>query len=620
LAAIAIAAALMLNAADAGPPAGKKPGLHIKQAKTVNFRSSSYHVMTDSGGFRWDIQNYGSVYRGKSYSYSGGMYLQVAGTNFQSSNYTGWTNKEGELELGPWQRNNLTIYRRIKAFKKFPVARWLDILENTSRSSVTVQVSMYSSVRYSVRKSGTSSGGTTFGPKDWAIWTKGSSSRGYPTLHVVTSPGAKIRPTVSVSSSQIYTRYNLTIPAGKTVVLCHFESQAPQTATLDKLMKKFPLKALVKDLPGSVRRLIVNMKVGGGVEGVELERHEKSDRVSLANGDLMLGTIENTSFKVSTLLGDMDLPADDLMGMVAGKKPGRVRFVTTDGQVIGAAAGAVELSLKLPSGGKLTIPLAKTKDWSYRISKEKPDDVDELGPYAALDTGDILAIDAKSDGMKLQMKTACGPIDLAVSDLLEIRRNRRKDAKTPYVAAFVNGSEMSGEFADKTISLPLKLGGRKVDAPSDKLDMLFFSEDDKPQPDACRILLAGGDRLLGQLSDKGYKIATDFGQARVDIKKLRRLTFAKSKPDGAFIAAVELLNGTVLRGRLDKDKISYTLAGRIKLNVPIGIITSITLPEPPEAPDKDDVDPKVPPVLLPPIPGGMPVRVFNGPVQLIEKD
>ena len=81
-----------------------------------------------------------------------------------------------------------------------------------------------------------------------------------------------------------------------------------------------------------------------------------------------------------------------------------------------------------------------------------------------------------------------------------------------------------------------------------------------------------------------------------------------------------MLNGTVLRGRLDKDKISYTLAGRIKLNVPIGIITSITLPEPPEAPDKDDVDPKVPPVLLPPIPGGMPVRVFNGPVQLIEKD
>ncbi|MDP6044003.1 MAG: hypothetical protein QGG25_00225, partial [Phycisphaerae bacterium] len=77
---------------------GKKPGLHIKQASAVNFRSSSYHVMTDSGGNRWDIQYYGSVYRGKSYSYSGGMYLQVGGTNFQTSNYAGWTNKEGELE------------------------------------------------------------------------------------------------------------------------------------------------------------------------------------------------------------------------------------------------------------------------------------------------------------------------------------------------------------------------------------------------------------------------------------------------------------------------------------------------------------------------------------------
>ena len=292
----------------------------------------------------------------------------------------------------------------------------------------------------------------------------------------------------------------------------------------------------------------------------------------------------------------------------------------TNGQIIGASAGELKLSLKLPSGGKLEIPLAKAKDWSYRISKEKPDDVDELGPYAALNTGDLLAIDAKDDAMKLRMKTACGPIDLAVSDLMEIRRNQRKGAKAPHLALFVNGSEMAGEFDGKTVRLPLTLGKRKVDAPSENLEILFFSEDDKPQPDACKVILSSGDRLLGQISDANYKITTDFGQAQVDIKKLRRITFKKPKPDAAFVAAVEMLNGTVLRGRLNKDKISYTLAGRIKLNVPIGIITSITLPEPPEPVNKDDDAPKLPPVLLPPVPGGMPIRVFNNaPVQLLDR-
>ena len=175
LAMAVVAMGSMLNSALCGPPSGKKPGLHIKQASTVNFRSSSYHVMTDSGGGRWDIQKYGSVYRGTSYSYSGGMYLQVGGTNFQAPNYQGWKNKEGELELGPWGRNNLVIYRRIKAYKDHPLARWLDILENPTSAAIKVQVSIYTNVRYSVSQSKTNSGGRTFGAKDWAIWTKGSS-------------------------------------------------------------------------------------------------------------------------------------------------------------------------------------------------------------------------------------------------------------------------------------------------------------------------------------------------------------------------------------------------------------------------------------------------------------
>jgi len=598
VAAIAIVAAL--NSATAGPPSGKKPGLHIKQASTVNFRSSSYHVMTDSGGGRWDIQAYGSVYRGKSYCYSGGMYLQIGGTNFQASNYSGWTNKEGELELGPWSRSNLTIYRRIKAYKKHPVARWLEIIENPTSSAVTVQASIYTNVRYSVTRRKTSSGGQTFGAKDFAIWTKGSSSRGWPTLHVVTTPDAKIRPTVSISSSQIYTRYNLTIPPRKTVVLCHFESQNSSIDNLEKLMKKFPTKELLKDLPGSVRRMIVNMKAGGGVDGVDLERHDKSDRVLLANGDVMLGTVGNKSFKISALLGEMDLPAGDVLGMVAATDKGRVRFVLSDGQVIGASGSAIKLKLKLPSGGDLSIPGDKIKQWSYRVSAERPDNVEELGLYVALNSGDILALDASGD-LKLGLKTACGLVEPSAGELMAIRRNKRKGAKEPYVASFANGSEMAGDFVGDKLTLPIKLGRKKVDVPKDKLVLMFFSDNDKPQSRPAQMLLNNGDRLLGAITDKGYRLKTDFGDIQVSLDRLRRLSFSKPKSDARLVAAVEMINGSVLRGRLDKDEIGFKLGSRIQLAVPIGTMASVTRPEPVEDREDDPKDETAPP-LLPPVP------------------
>jgi len=595
-----------------GPPSGKKPGLHIAQASTVNFRSSSYHVMNDAGGNRWDIQYYGSVYRGTSYAYSGAMYLQINGSNFQTVNRTGWKNKAGdELELGPCTRNGLVIYRRIKVYKDRAMARWLEIIENPTTLPIKVQAAIRTNVRYSVSQSKASSGQRTFGPKDWAIWTKGSSSRSVPTLHVVTTPDAKLRPSVSVQSSQIYVRYNnLTIPAGKTVILCHFESQNRNTGEFEKLFKKFPTRELLKDLPGSVRRMILNMKAGGGVEGVDLERDTKGDRVVLKNGDMMFGTVGNKSFGVSTLLGDMDLPADKLLGMAAGKN-GQLRFVMTDGQVIGGTAKGIKLELTLPTGGALSIPIDKITQWSFRISKERPDDLGEIGPYVALDTGDILAVRTTDGALAIRFSTKHGVVDLDPAQLAEITRPDKKNNKpsdSPHVVSFLNGSRLSGSFQGAKVALRLKIGGRKVDVPRDKILLMHFSEDTERDPKATSVRLIGGDELLGGLTDSGYALTTDFGKARIDREKFRTIRFTKApKGKGPLAAVVEMLNGSVLRGRLDKDKLGFRLGQKPAMTIATSLITAITRPEPEEK--RDDKPPK-PPAPRPPIPppGLVPIR------------
>ncbi|MDP7288767.1 MAG: hypothetical protein QGH94_12320, partial [Phycisphaerae bacterium] len=329
--------------------------LHIKRAKAISF-NSGYYILTDGGGYRWDFQYYGNVYSGTNYAYSGGMYCQINGSNFQAPGNAGWVNKAGdEIEMGPLARNGLTISRRVKVYKDRPMARWLEIFENPTSAPITMQIAMYTCTNYSIQQTVTSSGGSAFGEKDMGFRVRTQGNNSPPTLHMVSSKRAKIRPTVSIQSNQIYVRYSLTVPAKKTSILCHFESQNRDAAEHDKLMKKFPSYKLLKDLPGSVRSMIVNMNAGGGIGGVDLDRSESADAVMLKSGDPIFGEIKNKSFKIQTLLGELDLPANRIIGMAGG--PTRsVRFVLLDGQVVSGHLADPVLQLDLDGGGLLRIP------------------------------------------------------------------------------------------------------------------------------------------------------------------------------------------------------------------------------------------------------------------------
>jgi hypothetical protein len=233
----------------------------------------------------------------------------------------------------------------------------------------------------------------------------------------------------------------------------------------------------------------------------------------------------------------------------------------------------------------------------------------------ALNTGDMLALNTDPEAMKLRLKSEYGTIELNPAELLEIVRNQKKGAKGEYLALFKNGSQVSGNFEGDTLALQLKLGSRKADIPRDKILLMFFGDESKPNPGACQAALKNTDKLLGSLNDKGYRLTTDFGEAEVAISKLKQIIFTKSKPDAATIATIEMQNGTILRGRLDKDNISFKVGAKILLSIPTSMLTSLTCPDAPAKPG--DKAPPPPPVILPPIPGGgRAIRVFNGDLQL----
>ncbi|MCD4699129.1 MAG: hypothetical protein K8R91_00960, partial [Phycisphaerae bacterium] len=443
---------------------GKVPdGLHIPKDQQRSFNIN----LNDGAGKQWYFQRYLNVYRGMNYVYSGGLYCQIGGANVQSNNMA-WMNASGdEIEIGPYTRNNCRIYRRAKIYQDRGLARWLDIFVNTTSSKQTVPVHIYTNLNRTVSRVITSSGSDSFGKKDWAFITEHQGQASL--LHVVCGKRSKLRPTVSAAGRSISVNYSLTVPPGGIAVLCYFEAQAGGSDELQKILSQFNADQLLSDLPPAVRRLIVNFHSKGGIEDIALERSGTADVVILKNDDVISGKITNKEYVIKPFFGELTLPSEKVIGFAASAgTESDVHAVIAGGQVVTGRLRDAVIKLTLPTGGSLEIPLARIKQSSYRISKEKPEE-SSAGPLIMLRTGDRLAFDPSD--LKCTFQTRHGSITLDGKDLREISLNH--EAGGVHQAEFINGSMLAGILGPEKIALPLKLGP-KLDVSRDMVLAVRF--------------------------------------------------------------------------------------------------------------------------------------------------
>lgn len=523
--------------------------LHIKPAKAVSFRS--YYIMMDGGGYRWDLQYYGNVYQGTNGAFSGAMYCHINGSNFQAPNYAGWVNKTGdEVEMGPHSRNGLTVYRRIKVYKKLPLARWLDIFQNPSSAPITVSIRIYICTNHTINKTLTNTGRATFGEKDFAFITQTGNANAPMALHVVTTKGARLRPNVRVQSNQIYINYSLTVPPKKTVVLCHFESQNRNQAEHLKLMKNFPTSRLLRDLPGAMRRLIVNMRVLGGYAGIDLERMEMTDTVVIDGAGPLYGKVVNKSFSLRTIIGPLEVPADRVIGMALGTGQ-TVRFALTDAQVVTSEMPTETLDLELPTGGTLRIPFSRIRQWSYRLSAKRPDGVGFAGPYVRLRTGDHLLIDPAS--ARLSFRTKHGQIPLDHKALLRITMDNPGNAV--HQALFLNGSRLAGFIEPREFKLKIKFD-RTLTIRRDLVAEIGFAPDEKPGANLSSLVLTNDDELFGHLVDGDIELISEFGKIRIKPSNIKVATFSRKRVG---YVTLKLWDGSEVNGQVGPAPLAFEI-------------------------------------------------------------
>jgi len=535
-------------------------GLLIEKAQDVQLRP---YVLTDGGGFRWDM--YGGLYvnSGTNNAFSNAMNCNIyingsGGWSFPGSGSAALNAEGDELQSGPHNLNNVMFTRRVKVYKDAPLARWLTLIENPSDQEISVRLVNYTYNNWGIGAQLTSSGKNQITAEDWAVATQnnvGGNNNVPTTLHIYADAKSKNpRPNVQIQGNTVQIQYEVKVPPRGGIIVCNFMSQARSLDDHAKLMKEFKSAKLMKDLPNAVRKLLWNF-APGGESSVELLRSDTSDCIVRNNSeeDPLFGKITNASFPMKTLFGDLELKSEDVVGMLC--QGSNVRAVTTDGQIISGdlAADAVIL-LQLATGGEpLKFPLGKIKQFSYQISKAKPESTETTGPVMVLRTGDQLQFDP--DALTIRFRTRHGLVELRSADMQMITMDNPGNAL--HRASFVNGSLLGGMLDDAMLSVKLVKPAKTLDIPRDMILSIQYNQEEKVTPYLAAVQLNNGDVLVGRFADEKFTIVTDVGTVPLRPNNIRAMEFVTNQP-GRVTAT--LWDKSVHRGRLEQEELTFQVS------------------------------------------------------------
>ena len=544
-------------------------GLHIERNRWTGFN----RTIRDGAGQYWYIQRYLSVYGGINNIYAGGLQCYVDGT-VVNSNGRGWINSAGdEIEIGPYRRNGYEVYRRCKVYRDRCLARWMDIFISKSAQRKRIKVRVYSNYNRPITQVITSSGNNKVSANDWAFITNHS---GTAIAHIIRRKTSPFRASVSganANSRRIYVDYTLDLPPYGIAIVCYFESGSTIPDSLKEMLKKFDPRSAMKDLPAEVRRLIINFREGSAAGEVFLIRNSRNDIVYLKNNDSISGTIMNKEYIIKTFFGQVKLPAEKVIGLATvPKKENTVRVVVKNGEIISGELTDPIIKLVLPIGGVLQIPIEKIRQCSYKISKDKPEQMHTTDSLVMLETGDVLAIE--DDNLHLQLQRRSGKVELKSPYLREIFIKTEKN--DVHRVEFINGSVLTGLILPETINIPLK-SGKELKIPRDLICTFRFNNESPQNGEKLTSVdLANGDKLFGRIDDDVIGLETDFGKVSINPENISRMTFTHG--EHSCKVAVTLWDGSILRGKITGCVIHFAIVPGPTVALHAGNIRTINRP------------------------------------------
>lgn len=561
-----IAALAVLTAAPAGLAQQVDPEL-LLQGQQFN---QHMWVQADAGGANWDIQPDGSINDGTRDEYDGAMYLRINGQQFNQGQRIVAADSRSCM-AGPWQVNGLEVYRRIRVPEGASYIRYIEIFHNPTGQEITVQVEHYSNMGAFVdghREITDPRSETQIGS---VVSQPGRRSLGY----VYASPRGEVQPTFAQTMQQqdLFVRSQVTIPAGRTAALCVFAIQGGNIEDTVRIGQAIDPREAFEDLPPALRRILVNFSAGGVIDELpDLPRVALADAVVLRNDDTILGDLLDESFTITADHGQYDIPADRVLGLLCTGDD-EVLLVLTDGQALRGTLDRDAIALALPTGSRLTIPLADLAAIGWRITDAKPDEIAFSDPLVILRDGQRLAV--SPDALHLTLYSIHGPVALPLASVASVELD--VPDQPSHQVRFRNGSMLTGIVGPDRIEAPLNLGGR-LDVSRQQLKrVLVGAEFDDLPVGLARIVLANEDELIGRLVEPTLELTSPYADQPLAFESatIWQMTFDPAKPGEVVLRGWD--RTTTIRGQYVGDTLGFRIVpGEVEVDLNLAHIADYT--------------------------------------------
>jgi len=320
-----------------------------------------------------------------------------------------------------------------------------------------------------------------------------------------------------------------------------------------------------------------------------LLRGEMFDVVEIRGGDQVRGTIKEPTFKLATFYGDVELPADRVVGIlnVGDFKP-RQLLVTTDGEIFGGRLAKQTIDLELTSGQTTKIPITQVTRVGYRKRADEPEEWTFDKPFVALRSGERVGIQMPTT--PIDIVTRYGPLKLDPKAVAAIVFQTEEHGV--HEIHLTDGSKFAGLVAASEFEM--KLGGATtqpsggssqsasqiVKFPSSAISRIQFSApiDDVDNTQSPTLDLANDDVLVGTLSGN-MKLDTAFDTLTLNAAEIKKLTRGNADA-GALDVQVTLWDSSIVSGQLQDPTLKAQLASGVNLSIPLGLLDEYNQPQP----------------------------------------
>ncbi len=540
------------------------------------------YVVNDNTGNQWMIYQGGWMRQnGNMPLYSQAAMLMVNGNAVGSGvNTAARDAKTGEIvfENVPVQ-GNVTVTRRILVNGPESYVRYIDVFKNAQPQEASVNVTFQTNFNYGVQTQATV---TDPKKKDRGIAWVAQLQAGRALMEIYGGRGAKSVPEISFlqDNNMVRAAHQLTIPAGKSVALLHVHGTANSQDAAQQFVLGIKESKFLADVPTDIRRMIVNFGGGSGgfIDGDrEVLRGELFDVVELRGGDLVKGTLKEPAYKLETFYGQIDLPAERVVGLInVGQFRPRQLVVTSDGEVFGGHLAKDTIDLELSSGQATQIPLAQIARVGYRRRAGEPEEWTFEKPLVMLRTGERVGVVAPEQ--PVEVLTRYGLLRLAPASILAI--DFQAEDHGVHQVFLTDGSAFAGLVNAPTFEM--KLSGpaaQSVSFPAASLRRLQMTSKspETDEDETPTLALANDDLLVGTLTGR-LKLDTTFDTIDVDGAEVRALTRA---PDAAGLdVQLTLWDQTTVSGQLQQPHVTCALGSGVQVTVPIALVEEYSNPNP----------------------------------------